>query len=327
MTSVKVSVAITYYNQVDNVDRSMLSVLNQNTTFPIEIIVGDDGSNDGTAERLLYWANRYPDVITVLQMKRDSDIIPSGFRASRNRLNLLKHIKGEYFAFLDGDDYYTDNLKLQKQVDILDKAENRDCTVCAHDIMYIYPDGKQCPKYGKTITEGKYNGFDYWSNLYFHTNTELFRKEIINDIDFKYLENNYNDNLITFLSFQRGLIYYYPACMAAYVQTGKGIWTGQDVIVNLIRNMFICDLSSCINPKYIKYTDIRFRRTWIDLFKHRKEINRRNLESFEAEALDKNMKYSKLWINYNQLNGISKSILLFKLFLVEVRYRLYKGLY
>ena len=308
MENTKVSVGITYYNQIDDVYRSIKSVLDQVTTFSFEILIGDDGSNDGTWEKVLEWENRYPGIIKAFQRRRDDGVSATGFRASRNRLNLLEKFRGEYFTFLDGDDYYIDRMKLQQQVDILDNESNRDCMVCAHDIMYVYKDGKKKAKYGNKLKEGRYNGKEYWKKWYFHTNTELIRKTAMDGLDIDLIANNYNDNYITFLSFQKGSIYYIPKAMAAYVQTGKGIWTGQKRIINLIRNMYICDLIYNHNPSYKRETDIRFRGTWIELFRSRKDINDKYLEMYNREAEDKELKYS----------------LRIKMISVEIEYRLFK---
>jgi hypothetical protein len=100
--------------------------------------------------------------------------------------------------------------------------------VSAKFFLYIYPDGKQQPKYGDRLPEGKYSAREYWNEWYFSTNTEMIRSSAIRDFDHDLLENNYNDNVITFLGIQRGSIYYIPKLMASYVQTGKGLWTGEN---------------------------------------------------------------------------------------------------
>ena len=321
MDDVKVSVFITFYNQCDNVDVAVSSVLNQETTFRFEVLIGDDGSDDGSWEKVQEWRKRYPDIIFIFRRNRDDGVMPGAFRASRNRLELLKHARGDYITFLDGDDAYIDNSKLQSQFDVLEQKDNSDCTICAHDLLYIYPDGKQQPKYGDRLPEGKYSAREYWNEWYFSTNTEMIRSSAIRDFDHDLLVNNYNDNVITFLGIQRGSIYYIPKLMASYVQTGKGLWTGEKKTTNLIRNVFVCDLANIINPGFRRETDIRFRYTWKELYKNRKMIIRDELIEYEKEAIDKELKYSKLWINYNELNIFSKIYLLCKLARIEIAYR------
>ena len=72
--NIGVSVMLTFYNQKQYVKDSLTSVLEQKTSFPYEIICGDDGSTDGTYEELLRWRDRYPDIIKVIRMPRDLSI-------------------------------------------------------------------------------------------------------------------------------------------------------------------------------------------------------------------------------------------------------------
>ena len=121
----KVSVLVTFYNQEDYVDEALQSV------FDFEVLIGDDGSTDGTMAKLQKWKQKYPDRMEIYVMDREPGVkYNSSQRASRNRLNLLQYVKGEYFAYLDGDDFYIDDHKLQKQVEIMDQPENAKCPQC-----------------------------------------------------------------------------------------------------------------------------------------------------------------------------------------------------
>lgn len=310
----RVSVLVTFYNQENYVDKAIKSVLDQKTDFDVKILVGDDGSSDRTRDVVKKWIEKYPEKIVLYVMDRDSGKHISGFRASRNRLNLLKHVDTEYFIYLDGDDYFDYDGKLQKQVEILDNPENADCIACSHNIDMLYPDGKKIPILSVGLKEGKYNPREYWKSMYFHTDTLLIRSSVIPSIDTKLLENNFNDNLITFCMIQKGNLYYIPESWAVYVQTGDGIWTGGKVVVNHIRNMFLYDLSNQINPSMMKETTHRFRDTWFHLLKMRKELVASELQPYAEEAKNKNMLNSYKWINYHDLSIWQKQILCIKAF-------------
>ena len=121
----KVSVLVTFYNQEDYVDEALQSIFDQKCDFDFEVLIGDDGSTDGTMAKLQEWKQKYPDRMEIYVMDRETGVkYNSSQRASRNRLNLLQYVKGEYFAYLDGDDFYIDDHKLQKQVEIMDQPEN-----------------------------------------------------------------------------------------------------------------------------------------------------------------------------------------------------------
>ena len=301
MDNPKVSVLITFYNQEGYVARALQSVLDQKTDFAFEVLVGDDGSTDGTQDIVKQWMEKNPGRIELYVMDRAPGKHIGTFRVARNRLNLLKHVKGEYFIYLDGDDYYDCPEKLQKQVEILDAPENQDCVACGHNTDMLYPDGTRRPILPPEMKEGKYSPKIYWKDRYIHTDALLVRSSVIPTFPVKLLENNFDDNLITFSAIQNGNIYYVPQSWAVYVQTQHGLWTGEKVIVNHIRNMFLYDLCNQINPSMKKETSYRFRAVWLELFKLRKQIHPGELEAFVAEAEDKHMEESVKWLHYGEL--------------------------
>ena len=301
MDNPKVSVLITFYNQEAYAARALQSVLDQKTDFEFEVLVGDDGSTDGTQDIVRQWMENYPGRIELYIMDRAPGKHIGGFRASGNRLNLLKYVKGEYFIYLDGDDYFDYPEKLQKQVEILDAPENQDCAACGHNTVMLYPDGTRRPISPPEMKEGKYSPKDYWKDRYIHTDALLARSSVIPTIPVKLLENNFNDNLITFSIIQNGNIYYIPQSWAVYVQTEGGIWTGGQTVVKHIRNMFLYDLCNQVNPSMKKETSYRFRSAWLELFKLRKQIRPSELEAFVKEAEDKHMEESAKWLQYGEL--------------------------
>ena len=313
MSMPKVSVLVTFYNQEKYVDKALESIISQKTDFGIKILVGDDGSSDKTCEEVEKWINRYPEMIELYIMERNEEKVVPGFRASRNRINLLSHVNTEYFIYLDGDDYFDYDLKLQKQVDILDNKENNDCIACGHNIYMQFSDGSRKPALEIPIKEGKLSAKDYWGKIYIHTDTLLIRSSVISQINTELLENNFNDNMITYSIIQYGKIYYLPTFWAVYMQTGDGIWTEGKRVVNSIRNMFIYDLCMQINPSLKKQTKIRFYRSWIELFKLRNTIYSDNLLLLNKEAEKNCLKNSHKWIHYSQLGFFERVSLLFEL--------------
>lgn len=324
MEAFKVSVLITFYNQENYVDKAIESVLKQKIEYPVQIIVGDDGSSDHTLDKLENWVKKYPDIFEIHIMKREKKTQVSGFRASRMRLELIKYVKGEYFIFLDGDDYFCDIEKLQKQVAILENEQNKDCIACAHNISALYPDGHEKYLSPPNIKEGKYDLKMYWAELYFHTDTLLMRSLIINQIPQKLVENNYNDNMITFLALQKGKIYYIPKVMAVYLQTGDGIWTSGKRSVNAIRNIFLYDLCRMINPTVNKETDIRFCQSWNIIRQFCGCTDEVEMRPFEEEAKNKGFYYSLLWLQYNRCTFKNKIKLHVRLFSIRLHAFFYR---
>ena len=130
----KVSVLIITYNQKNFIRQAIDSVLAQKTSFPIEILVGDDFSTDGTRDIIQAYERQYPGlVIGVLHPHN------MGKNGGINFLETLRLAKGEYYALIDGDDYLTDPLKIQKQADLLDA--HPDYSMTFHNALITYEDG------------------------------------------------------------------------------------------------------------------------------------------------------------------------------------------
>jgi len=309
MEEPSVSILVTFYNQEKYVDKALNSIFQQKTSIPVKIIVGDDGSSDRTRDFVKKWMEKYPDVLEMHVMERSKDeAYVGGFRASRNRLNLLQYVTTKYFIFLDGDDYYEYDEKIQRQVEILEKRENQDCIACGHNCDMLYQGGKRVPISSTTLPEGKIDPKTYWGKEYFHTDTLLIRSSVIPSLQTKLLENNFNDNLITFAVIQFGSIYYVPKSWVVYLQTGDGIWTSGKMTVNLIRNVIAYDLCNLINPKMKRETRNKYSYAWFELFKIRKAIDAKELIPYVSEAQDKKLRESLLWLSYQDMNLFQKIV-------------------
>jgi glycosyltransferase involved in cell wall biosynthesis len=104
------------------------SLLNQKTNFDYEIIIAEDFSPDRTAEICKSYAQKFPNKITLIKSEKNFGMIP-------NFIQGLKQCKGKYIAFCEGDDFWIDNKKLQKQVDFLEA--NPEYVVCYHNINNV----------------------------------------------------------------------------------------------------------------------------------------------------------------------------------------------
>ncbi|MEE9319493.1 MAG: glycosyltransferase [Granulosicoccus sp.] len=132
--NLKLSVSIVTFQEVAYIRQALDSVLQQQTEFPFDIIVGDDASTDGTRKVLQEILQQHPKKIQLLLP--DNNHGDSGLS---NFMATLDASKSEYVAFLDGDDYWTDPDKLQRQVDFLD--EHRECALCCHRVKHLSDDG------------------------------------------------------------------------------------------------------------------------------------------------------------------------------------------
>ncbi|PTO51480.1 glycosyl transferase [Vibrio splendidus] len=126
----KVTVCVVTYNQEDFIAKCLQSIIEQETDFEFEIIVGDDSSKDGTADIILDFAKRYPNLIKPI-------IRTINVGAGENFIDIHRSATGEYIAHVDGDDYWLPT-KLQKQVDFLDN--NKKCNIVWTRSLYYNGD-------------------------------------------------------------------------------------------------------------------------------------------------------------------------------------------
>jgi glycosyltransferase involved in cell wall biosynthesis len=137
-----VSVQISTYQHVDFIRDCLEGVLMQETDFPVEILIGEDESDDGTREICKEYADRYPDKIRLLLHRRENNIKVHGRPTPNFQWNYTRFVcRGKYIAICEGDDYWTDPLKLQKQVDFLEA--NPEYVLSHHDAAIIEAGGKQ----------------------------------------------------------------------------------------------------------------------------------------------------------------------------------------
>lgn len=130
-TRPKVSVCIVTYNQEKYIARCLQSILDQVTDFPFEVIVGDDGSKDGTADIVRDFARRFPDRVTAVTR-------PSNIGPTRNYIDIHNRARGDYVAHLDGDDYCLPG-KLARLAAHLDSEP--DCRIVWHRMHIINEHG------------------------------------------------------------------------------------------------------------------------------------------------------------------------------------------
>lgn len=134
---IMVSIVCNTFNQADYIAEALESFVMQRTNFSYEILVHDDASTDSTVQIIKTYEEKYPDLVKpiyqeVNQYSQDVNI-DSVFQYSR--------AKGKYIAYCEGDDYWTDPLKLQKQFDLMEQHPEID--ICAHGARAVDAETKE----------------------------------------------------------------------------------------------------------------------------------------------------------------------------------------
>lgn len=137
-----VSVIMLTYCHERYIRKALDSVLVQKTQLRYEILIGDDASQDGTQTIIKEYAERYPDVIKPI-------FHTESLGATRNANSLIQKAKGKYIAELEGDDYWSDPLKMQKQWEFLESNPQYIgcCSKCIVVDENDHPDYTACPQF------------------------------------------------------------------------------------------------------------------------------------------------------------------------------------
>ena len=146
----KISFLVTYYQQERFVRESMDSILALEKPCDWEILVGDDGSSDGTVEVVQKYIKRDPEHIQLFIMDREpGKKYMSVERASMNRLNLLEHAMGDFYCIMDGDDFYSETDFVPEAISVLET--HPDVSVVGFDTWTWHEGSARVKKQGKKV--------------------------------------------------------------------------------------------------------------------------------------------------------------------------------
>lgn len=218
-----VSICSITYNHAPYIRQCLDGFLMQKTKFRYEIIIHDDASTDGTTEIIKEYAEKHPDLITPIFQKENQ--YSKGIRGMFPRF-CFPHAKGKYIALCEGDDYWTDPLKLQKQVDFLES--HPDYVMCSHRFKQymqkedIYKDDW----YGEVPNGITYDLNSLIQGFWFHTPlTVMFRRDSLCLAEYEKYPNS-KDATLFFHLLQKGRGFMIPEFMGMYRVHSGGVWSG-----------------------------------------------------------------------------------------------------
>ena len=222
-----VSISCITYNHAPYIQDAIESFLMQKTSFPFEILIHDDASTDGTAQIIQEYQARYPDLIFPYYQKENQ--FSRGIRAIGARFNIPR-ARGKYIAMCEGDDYWTDPLKLQKQVDFLEA--HPDYVMCFHNTLFTYDDGRpphlmhEIPWDTCSIVEMilSFNDFAFPGKVTAgHTSSMVFRRGLLNDYPSWVSESFSIDIPVQILLAQYGKAKFIDEAMSVYRKHAGGV--------------------------------------------------------------------------------------------------------
>ena len=215
-----VDVAIVTYNHENFVAQAIESVLSQEFDGECRLIIGDDYSTDRTQAIVADYAQRYPDRIITIFSSEHLGLA----HKDRVGLKVLESCTAKYVAMLDGDDYWTDVHKLQKQVGFLES--HPDFAISCHNVTLFYEDGSKeavnlLPPDQREVSTLE----DLLLANFIPTCSVVFRRGLFGKLPDWYFSLSIGDWPIHIMNAQHGKIGYINEAMAAYRVHHAGVWS------------------------------------------------------------------------------------------------------
>lgn len=182
MEDIMVSVCCLAYNHEKYIRQTLDGFVNQKTNFKYEVLIHDDASTDRTADIIREYERKYPDIIKPIYQTENQYIRRIGI----SQTYIYPRTRGKYLAFCEGDDYWTDENKLQKQVDLLES--NPQYIACVHRYIVVDKNSEeqQVRTFGYYENGGVYTFDDFFANNLPSQLATLLMRNIFKDEDKQY---------------------------------------------------------------------------------------------------------------------------------------------
>lgn len=230
---IMVSVNCLVYNHAKYLRKCLDGFVMQKTNFKFEVLIHDDASTDGSQDIIREYEEKYPDIIKPIYQTENqySKHIPI------SKIYQYPRVKGKYIAFCEGDDYWCDKNKLQKQFEILEHDEN--LSICVHKVQSINEDGSliENDTHPSIHLPNYLNSCDLISllmsnNSYqFQTSSYMVRSEIMKEMASntpKFVSlAKVGDYTIMEYCATKGSLYFIDDIMSCYRKGAIGSWTSE----------------------------------------------------------------------------------------------------
>lgn len=221
MKNIEVSIICNTYNHEDYIGDALESFIKQKTNFQFEILVHDDASTDRTPEIVKTYASKFPELVKPIYEEFNQYSIRPGIVSEMQSAR----VKGKYIAICEGDDYWIDDYKLQKQYDLLENNQKID--ICATAAIVVDANTKKVINRKEPFKENQIisvNDVIKGGGGYVATNSLMYRTEL--DKSMPCFRKNWRyDYTLQIQGALRGGMFYLSECTAAYRWMSKGSWS------------------------------------------------------------------------------------------------------
>ena len=226
---IRVSVCCITYKQAQYISQAIDSFLIQKTTFPFEVIIGEDCGGDGTLSIINEYEKRYPNLIRIITSEQNVG-------ANANFLRIVNAAKGDYIAVCEGDDYWIDELKLKKQCEYLCNMPS--VNICFSAAKTIDPNGRSgiIANYSKINTLIPLSRVVRGGGSFMPTASIFFKKSIVSKIPDWFETAPVGDIYLQILASIKDGAVYLPDVTSVYRINSIGSWSES----NFIQKKEIC---------------------------------------------------------------------------------------
>jgi glycosyltransferase involved in cell wall biosynthesis len=281
-----VTVLMVTYNHERFIRQAVESVVNQQTSFDFQLFIGEDCSKDRTREILLELKDQYPDKITLVLNKSNMGVAKNALQIHR----LCFDHSEKYIAYLDGDDYWTDTCKLQKQFDVMERKP--DISLCYHRCKRTYESGlTQITNEGDR--ERRVTISEIIEGSWFIMTCSMFlRKDMFGFPDWYEDFTMIGDSAIQVICAHNGDTYFLEDEMGVYRRH-------QAAISNTLLTMERA--SNYYNRMLDRFDQVTGRRYTVQIARKKRTKRDRLVEEFAHAILDKSPFQAAYWSDYNKI--------------------------
>lgn len=288
---VLVSVCCTAFNHEKYIRDCLDGFVNQKTNFRYEVIVYDDASTDNSAIIIQEYADKYPDIIKPILQKENQ--YSKGIRISEKYI--YPKCNGKYIAFCEGDDYWCDENKLQKQVDFL--ANNSDYIACVHQTRMVNLRNNKSSLFVKHSKNSSIVAEEFFcSTIPFHLSSLMIKTDVfVERPSFCFISKQVGDYPYGLYLALKGNIYFINDVMSVYRRFTEGSWSIKNVSKpnfelweDMIKILTLADEYS--DFKYHKLVDKKKIGYEYKLWKHTAGFEVFNNERFKILSASKKLK-------------------------------------
>lgn len=255
----KLSVFMMVYNHEKYLKEALNGILEQKCNFDFEIVIGEDYSKDQSRNIIINYNEKFPGKFKLLLHKIN-------IGAQKNQKAVLENCTGKFIALCEGDDYWTDPLKLQKQVDFLET--NPDYVICYHKVKVlqngILKEDTITQKAAETTTIK-----DLAKGNYIHTCSVVFRNNLFDKFPPYFHKSPVGDYFLHMLNARYGKIKFMDECMGVYRLHDTSVWSSKTQVrreqiwrkfLKNIRKNFDEEVKEILDDQIKKYTVLRNKR-------------------------------------------------------------------